>query len=83
VNNQTLVTQLQTELDEGESEAIALALELVEIFQEENLFVGLSPELNISSFGETIEETQDSIKEAYLIFMQYNEIQSQKRGMKQ
>jgi predicted RNase H-like HicB family nuclease len=42
----------------------------VEIFPEENLFVALCPELNISSFGETIEQAEKSIKEALEAFLE-------------
>ena len=36
----------------------------VEIFKEDDVYVALSPELNVSSFGETIDEAKESIKEA-------------------
>ena len=36
----------------------------VEIFKEDDLYVALSPELNVSSFGETIGVARESIKEA-------------------
>jgi len=36
----------------------------IEIFKEDNLYVALSPELNVSSFGETIDEAKKSIIEA-------------------
>jgi predicted RNase H-like HicB family nuclease len=42
----------------------------VEIFQEGELYVALAPELNVSSFGETVEEAQKSIKEALDAFIE-------------
>ena len=36
----------------------------IEIFRENDVFVALAPELNVSSFGETIEEAKKSIREA-------------------
>jgi predicted RNase H-like HicB family nuclease len=42
----------------------------VEIFKEDDLYVALSPELNVSSFGETIDEAKDSIKEAIELFLE-------------
>jgi predicted RNase H-like HicB family nuclease len=41
----------------------------VEIFKEDDVFVALSPELNVSSFGETIDEAKESIKEAIEAFL--------------
>lgn len=41
-----------------------------EIFQEEDLYVGICPELNVSSFGETIEETKASLQEALIAFLE-------------
>ena len=42
----------------------------IDIFKEENLFVALCPELDVSSFGETIEEAKQSIKEALIAFLE-------------
>lgn len=42
----------------------------VEIFKEDDVYVALSPELNISSFGETIYEAKESIKEAIELFLE-------------
>ncbi|MCK4766114.1 MAG: type II toxin-antitoxin system HicB family antitoxin [Candidatus Aminicenantes bacterium] len=42
----------------------------VEIFQEDDVYVALSPELNVSSFGDTIAEAKESIKEAIGIFLE-------------
>lgn len=42
----------------------------VEIFKEDDLYVALSPELNVSSFGETIVEARESIKEAIEGFLE-------------
>jgi predicted RNase H-like HicB family nuclease len=41
-----------------------------EIFQEGDLYVGLCPELNVSSFGETIEEARHSLHEAVEAFIE-------------
>jgi len=35
-----------------------------EFFKEGDLYVGLAPELNISSFGETLDKAKRSLKEA-------------------
>jgi predicted RNase H-like HicB family nuclease len=42
----------------------------VEIFKEDDVYVALSPELNVSSFGETIDEAKESIKEAVEGFLE-------------
>ena len=42
----------------------------IEIFQEGNVYVGLCPELYVSSFGETIEEARVSLHEAVEAFME-------------
>jgi len=41
-----------------------------EIFQEDDLYVGICPELNVSSFGETIEEAKASLQEALMAFLE-------------
>ena len=42
----------------------------VEIFKEGDVYVALSPELNVSSFGETIDEAKESIREAIEGFLE-------------
>lgn len=42
----------------------------VEIFREGNLYVGICPDLDVSSFGETLEEAKQSLQEALSIFME-------------
>lgn len=42
----------------------------VEIFKEGNVYVALVPELNVSSFGKTVEEATVSIKEAVEAFIE-------------
>ena len=42
----------------------------IEIFKEGDVYVALSPELNVSSFGETIENAKNSIKDAIECFVQ-------------
>lgn len=42
----------------------------VEIFSEGDTFVALSPELNVSSFGDTIEEARTSLREALEAFVE-------------
>ncbi len=41
-----------------------------EFFQEGNVYVGLCPELNVSSFGEDIEDAQQSLQEAVEAFIE-------------
>ena len=41
-----------------------------EIFREGDLFVGLSPELDVSSFGDTLQEAGDSLQEAVEAFLE-------------
>ena len=41
-----------------------------EFFKEEDLYVGLAPELNVSSFGETLEEARRSLQEAVEAFLE-------------
>lgn len=41
-----------------------------EIFREGDLYVGLCPELNVSSFGETIDEARRSLHEAIEAFIE-------------
>ncbi len=42
----------------------------VEIFKEGDVYVALSPELNVSSFGDTIEDAKKSFKEAVEAFIE-------------
>jgi len=42
----------------------------IEIFKEGDVYVALSPELNISSFGETIDDAKASFKEALEAFIE-------------
>ncbi len=42
----------------------------VEIFKEGDAYVALSPELNVSSFGETVDEAKKSLKEAVGVFIE-------------
>ena len=41
-----------------------------EIFKEGDLYVGLSPDLNVSSFGDTSQEATDSLQEAVEAFLE-------------
>jgi predicted RNase H-like HicB family nuclease len=41
-----------------------------EIFREDDLYIGICPELNVSSFGETIESAKQSLQEALLAFLE-------------
>lgn len=41
-----------------------------EIFREGDLYVGVCPELDVSSFGETIEEARQSLREALGAFLE-------------
>ncbi|MBI4838731.1 MAG: type II toxin-antitoxin system HicB family antitoxin [Nitrospirae bacterium] len=42
----------------------------IEIFKENEVYVALSPELNVSSFGDTIEDAKKSVKEAIEAFVE-------------
>ncbi|MCL4457025.1 MAG: type II toxin-antitoxin system HicB family antitoxin [Nitrospirae bacterium] len=42
----------------------------IEVFKEDDIYVALAPELNISSFGETIEDAKKSLKEAIEAFIE-------------
>ncbi len=42
----------------------------IEIFKEGDVYVALSPELNVSSFGDTIEDAKKSFKEAVEAFIE-------------
>ncbi len=42
----------------------------VEVYKEDDLYVALCPSLNVSSFGETIEEAKKSLIEAVEIFIE-------------
>lgn len=41
-----------------------------EFFKEGDVYVGLAPELNVSSFGETLEEARQSLQEAVEAFVE-------------
>lgn len=41
-----------------------------EIFKEDDLYVALCPELNVSSFGENIDEARRSLQEAVEAFLE-------------
>ena len=42
----------------------------IEIFKEGDMYVALAPELNVSSYGDTIEDAKKSIKEAIEAFVE-------------
>lgn len=42
----------------------------ITIFREGDVYVALSPELNVSSFGDTIEDAKRSLKEAIEAFIE-------------
>jgi predicted RNase H-like HicB family nuclease len=42
----------------------------IEVFKEDDVYVALAPELNVSSFGETIEDAKKSLKEAIEAFIE-------------
>jgi predicted RNase H-like HicB family nuclease len=42
----------------------------IEVFREGDVYVALSPELNVSSFGETIEDAKRSVREAIEAFIE-------------
>lgn len=46
----------------------------IEILQEGDLYIGICPDLNVSSFGETIEEARQSVQEALEAFFQECEV---------
>lgn len=41
-----------------------------EFFREDDLYIGLAPELDVSSFGESLEEAKRSLEEAVLAFVE-------------
>lgn len=41
-----------------------------EIFREGDLYVGVCPDLDVSSFGETLEEAKQSLREALQAFIE-------------
>ena len=41
-----------------------------EFFQEDDVYVGLCPELNVSSFGEDIEDAKRSLRDAVEDFLE-------------
>lgn len=42
----------------------------IELFEEGDVYVALSPELNVSSFGDTIEEAKASLRQAIKLFIE-------------
>lgn len=42
----------------------------LEILKEGDVYVALAPDLNVSSFGETMEEARNSFKEAFEAFIE-------------
>jgi predicted RNase H-like HicB family nuclease len=42
----------------------------IEVFKEGDAFVAVSPELNVSSFGDTVEEARESLREAVDAFIE-------------
>jgi len=42
----------------------------VEVFKEGDVYVALSPELNVSSFGDTVEDARHSLTEAIMIYVE-------------
>jgi len=44
-----------------------------EFFREDDLYIGLAPELDVSSFGESLEEAKRSLEEAAQAFVEEGE----------
>lgn len=42
----------------------------IEVFKEDDSYVALSPELNVSSFGDTVDDAKKSVKEAIEAFIE-------------
>ncbi len=42
----------------------------IEIFREGDFYVGVCPDLDVSSFGETVEEAKQSVREALQAFFE-------------
>jgi predicted RNase H-like HicB family nuclease len=42
----------------------------IEVFKEDDVYVALSPDLNVSSFGETVEDAKKSAREAIEAFIE-------------
>lgn len=42
----------------------------IEIFKEEDVYVALAPDINVSSFGETVEDSKKSLREAIEAFIE-------------
>jgi predicted RNase H-like HicB family nuclease len=42
----------------------------IEIFKESDVFVSISPQLNVSNFGDTVEEASASLREAIEAFVE-------------
>ena len=42
----------------------------IEIFKEDDQFVAVAPELNVSSFGDTQQSAKESLKEAVELFLE-------------
>lgn len=42
----------------------------IEIFQEDNVYVALAPDVNVSSFGDTPEDAEASVQEALEAFFE-------------
>jgi predicted RNase H-like HicB family nuclease len=42
----------------------------IELFKEGDVYVALSPELNVSSFGDTIEDAKASLRQAIEVFVE-------------
>ncbi len=53
----------------------------VEIFREGDVYVGLCPDLDVSSFGETIEEARKSVQEAVPVFLEECEVMGTLTGV--
>jgi len=45
----------------------------VEIYKEGDVYVGICPDLDVSSFGETVDETRQSLREALDAFFEASE----------
>lgn len=42
----------------------------IEIFKEDNQYVAIAPELNVSSFGDSVNEAKQAVKEAVELFLE-------------
>lgn len=70
VKKRMMIKETRATYNAKEIQKVQKIIARAEIFKERETYVGLCPELNVSSFGSTPEEAKKCLSEAILLFLE-------------